>query len=196
MSTRSLNAVPTLGLSVFALLALGLLALPLVADNDGANGEADAGSPGSLEWKASSDRYDAHGTFESWRFLEVELPDGDFERGRAVFEVDLASVSERSEKLAAHLRDPDFFDVARFATSKVTIDRAEAIENDRYRATATISLHGLTNEVPVEFEVVSREPTRIQGAATLPRLDFGVGVGFDSIDQNVEILFDATLPGI
>ena len=169
-----------------AALLLGLLALPTVADD----GDGDA--PGTLEWRAESDRYQAHGRFDSWHFTEIDIPDGDLEQGSVTFEVDLVSVWETAEDLAKHLRQSDFFHVEKFATSTVKIHSAKKQDDGSYAATATIDLHGVTKDVPVTFLVVSESPLQIEGEASVPRLEFGVGEP-GSISENVKINLSATV---
>ena len=180
----------TLKLSFAASLALagllfGLLALPTVADDH-------AEAPGTLEWWADSDRYEAHGRFDSWHFTEIDIPDGDIEKGSVTFEVSLASVWEKAEDLANHLRQHDFFHVEKFATSTVKIHGAEKQDDGSYVATATIDLHGVTKDVPVSFNVTSESPLQIEGEATLSRLAFGVGEA-GSISDEVKIALSATV---
>lgn len=170
--------------TALAVLFLGLLALPTTA----AEGEA----PGTLEWRADSERYQAHGRFDSWHFTEIDIPDGDLEKGSVTFEVDLASVWEKAADLADHLRQADFFHVAKFAISTVKIHGAEKQADGSYAATATIDLHGVTKDVPVTFRVVSQSPLQIEGEATMSRLAFGVGEA-GSISDEVRINLSATV---
>lgn len=166
-------------------LAVLLLALPTTA--------ADGGdAPGTLEWQASSDRYEAHGRFDSWHFTEIDIPDGDLEKGSVTFVVDLVSVWEKAEDLAKHLRNSDFFEVETFATSTVKIHSAKKQADGSYDATATIDLHGVTKDVPVSFQVVSESPLQIEGEATMSRLAFGVGEE-GSITDDVKINLSATV---
>ncbi|MDA8020625.1 MAG: YceI family protein [Thermoanaerobaculia bacterium] len=167
-----------------AVLLLGLVALPSVA--------ADGDAPGTLEWRADSDRYQAHGRFDSWHFTEIDIPDGDLETGSVTFVVDLASVWEKAEDLANHLRQADFFNVAKFATSTVKIHGAEKQADGSFSATATIDLHGVTKDVLVTFRVVTEAPLKIEGEATLSRLAFGVGEA-GSISDEVRINLSATV---
>ena len=160
---------------VFGLAAV--LAVLLVAQL-GVSGEMD--SPGKLTFKAHNQSYKADGTFSNWYFTKVEIPDGDLTRAMVEFEIDLASVSERSAKLAAHLRTSDFFNIDKYLTATVKIDRVKSTDDGGFEAVATVSLHGNTAEVPVMFKVVSESPLKIDGSATLSREAFGIGRPHDS----------------
>ena len=158
---------------------------------------AGEGAPGTLEFKANNKMYSAHGKFESWHFTKVDIPDGNLEKGTVEFEVDLASVWEKAAQLADHLRTADFFDVENFGTATVKIHSAKK-SGDAYEATATVSFHGHTNDVPVEFKVVSTDPLKIEGSASLDRVAFGIGQPYEegndrSIIQNVAVMLSATV---
>lgn len=155
-------------------------------------------APGTLEWKAHNGMYNAHGSFKTWRFTRIDVPDGELENGSVEFEVELASVWEKAADLAEHLRQADFFDVAKFTTATVKVDRAKKTGDDTYEAIATVSLHGQTGEVPVEFKIVGTSPLQVEGTATLSRAAFGIGQPYEegndrSIVDGVSIMLNATL---
>ena len=158
----------------------------------------EASAPGTLSFKASNKIYSAEGKFESWHFTKVDIPDGDLEKATAELEVDLASVWEKAEDLAKHLRQADFFNVAKFATATVKIHGASKTGEMTYDATATVDFHGYSVDVPVSFKVVGKSPLKIEGTATLQRTAFGIGGEHDpsndrSITDDVAISLSATL---
>src|SRR5262245_63314925 len=106
----------------FVSLALAVLALAVGVRLCAADA---APAPGELTFKAHNAVYNAEGRFDTWRFTKVDLPEGDLTKGRVEIEVDLASVHEKAEKLSAHLRTPDFFDVATFPKATIVISDAK-----------------------------------------------------------------------
>jgi polyisoprenoid-binding protein YceI len=181
----------TIGWACASLLALAVAARIFA-------GEA-APPPGDLTFKAHNAVYNAEGQFMTWRFTKVEIPGGDLTKGRVAIEVDLASVNEKTAKLAAHLRTPDFFDAAKFVTATIEISGAKPKGDKRYSAQASIDLHGVKGTCPVEFAVVSEKPLKIEGTATLDRTAFGIGKPYDASDKyspqnEVSIALSATLP--
>ena len=142
-----------------------------------------AAPPGELTFTAHNSVYNAEGRFGSWRLTKVDIPGGDFTKGSVAIEVDLASVSEKAEKLTAHLKTPDFFDVAKFQKATIAIADAKPAGENRYTATASIELHGMKGTCPVAFEVVSKKPLTIKGTATLDRSSFGIGGPYDAADK-------------
>lgn len=174
-------------------LALALAALLLVPAFAAAE-EA----PGTIEWKANNKIYDAHGKFQKWQFTRITVPDGNLEQGTVEMEIDLASVWEKADALADHLRQADFFNVAEFATATVKIDRVKQTGEKSYEAIATVTMHGHTNEVPIAFDVVGMDPIAIEGKATLSRTAFGIGAPYDpsndrSIVDDVQVMISAKL---
>ena len=139
--------------------------------------------PGELTFTAHNAVYNAEGRFASWRLTKVDVPGGDLTKGVVEFEVDLASVTEKAEKLTAHLRTPDFLDVAKFQKATISISGAKAAGEKKYTATASIDLHGVKGLCPVAFEVVSVKPLAIKGTAKLDRVAFGVGQPYDAANK-------------
>lgn len=178
-------------------LALAIVAAALVLATLPSGAEQQE-APGTIEFKAHNKMYNAHGKFEKWHFTTVEIPDGDLTQGKVEFEIDLASVWEKASQLADHLRQADFFNVAKFATATVKIHGAEKTGDNTYKANALVNFHGHDGEVPVTFEVVNASPLEIKGSATLSRTAFGIGEPYDasndrSITDDVEIMISATV---
>ena len=145
---------------------------------------ADApAAPGDLNFTAHNAVYNAEGSFKSWRFTKVDIPGGDLTKGTVTLEVDLASVSEKADKLAAHLRTPDFLDVATFPKATIVISGVKAAGDKKYEATADLDLHGIKASCPVKFDVVSSSPLTIKGTATLNRSSFKIGQPYNEGDK-------------
>jgi polyisoprenoid-binding protein YceI len=154
--------------------------------------------PGELKFTTHNTVYNAEGSFASWRVVKSDIPGGDFTKGVVEIEVDLASVTEKSEKLSAHLRTPDFFDAAKYQKATITISGAKPAGEKKYNATAAIDLHGMKGTTPVAFEVVSEKPLTIKGTAKLDRTAFKIGEPYDAANKyaplnEVEITLNAKL---
>ena len=188
--------------TLLLLTALGFVLTAAVAGTEtkpATKAATPAGAPGEITFKANNEMYSADGTFTDWSFTNIDIPGGDITKGVVEMEIDLASVAEKSEKLAAHLRTPDFFDVKRFTTATVKIHGAKKKEEaEGYTATATVGLHGMSSDVPVEFTVTSKKPLAISGTAVLVRTAHGIGGPYEpgngrSITDDISITLDATL---
>ncbi|HEX4822791.1 MAG TPA: YceI family protein [Candidatus Polarisedimenticolaceae bacterium] len=166
------------------LLAFALLAtLRIIAAEAPAPAAAAASGPGEIKFTTHNTVYNCEGSFQSWKLTKVDIPGGDLTKGTVAFEIDLASVNEKTAKLAAHLRTADFFDVATFPKATVVIHDAKPAGDKKYNATADVDLHGMKGTTPVAFEVVSSSPLTIKGTATLSRSSFKVGQPYDASDK-------------
>jgi polyisoprenoid-binding protein YceI len=96
--------------------------------------------------------------------------------------IDAASISTREPKRDAHLKSPDFFDVAKFPTLTFKSTKVEPAGQGKLRMTGNLTIHGVTK--PVVFEVngptpVVKDPYGNQrvgasATATINRRDFGL----------------------
>jgi polyisoprenoid-binding protein YceI len=91
-------------------------------------------------------------------------------------QIDLNSVDSQDNDRDKTLRGSDIFDVAHFPTAHY-VTRSVAKTATGYTAMGSLTLHGITKDVPINFEFVSSPATKLVGTAALKRLDFGVGQG-------------------
>jgi polyisoprenoid-binding protein YceI len=96
--------------------------------------------------------------------------------------IDAASIDTRDEKRDAHLRSADFFDVEKFPTLAFKSTKVTKTD-DGFTAVGNLTMHGVTKEVTLEIEELSKpgkDPwgnTRVGASAhgKLNRKDFGLG---------------------
>jgi polyisoprenoid-binding protein YceI len=171
------------GLAFAFVLAAFVAVRLLAAETAPAAPAAAASAPGELTFSTHNSVYNAEGRFGSWKFTKVDIPGGDLTKGTVEIEVDLASVNEKAEKLAAHLRTADFFDVATYPKATISIGSVKAAGDKKYTATANLDLHGMKGTCPVAFEVISDKPLTIKGTATLDRTSFKIGEPYDAANK-------------
>ena len=96
--------------------------------------------------------------------------------------IDASSVDTRVERRDAHLKSPDFLDVAKFPTIAFKSTKVEADGPGKWKVTGDLTIHGVTKPVVLEVEG-SGEPihdpmgnTRAGASATtkIKRSDFGL----------------------
>jgi polyisoprenoid-binding protein YceI len=91
--------------------------------------------------------------------------------------IDLNSVDTMDKDRDKTMRGPDIFDVAHFPTAHY-VTRSFTKTATGYSAAGTLTLHGVTKDVPIDFQWVSTPGgAKLEGTAKLKRLDFGVGQG-------------------
>lgn len=96
--------------------------------------------------------------------------------------IDASSLNTRVAKRDAHLKSPDFFDVAKYPTITFKSTKVETEGSGKYKVTGDLTLHGATKPVVLEVESSGapiKDPmgsTRAGAAATatISRKDFGL----------------------
>ena len=146
------------------------------------------------------------GTFDVFD-VTVVLDEDDVERSSVTATIDTASVNTRDEKRDAHLRGPDFFDVAAHPTMTFRSTQVEKIADARYRVTGDLTLLSVTRQVVLDVRGSPRPITDPRGirrmggsvTTTIHRPDFGLtynsilDTGGVSIGEDVDIVIDLEL---
>ena len=96
--------------------------------------------------------------------------------------IDASSVDTRVDRRDAHLKSPDFLDVAKFPTITFKSTKVEVEGPDKWRVTGDLTIHGVTKPVVLEVEgsgAPIHDPmghTRAGASATakIKRSDFGL----------------------
>jgi len=132
-----------------------------------------ATTPGKISWKAANQRYAADGGFASWNFSRVDMG-REIESLDADLVIDLASVNEKSEKLANHLKAWDYFNVEEYRTATANISNVRK-SGDGYVAEMTLKMRGAKQVIETPFEVVNKKPLRVRGTAEVDRRIFKIG---------------------
>jgi polyisoprenoid-binding protein YceI len=120
-----------------------------------------------------------HGRFAKWSGT-IELDEQDLTRSSVDVRIDAASLDTQVADRDAHLRSPDFLDVAKYPEltfRSKRIDRA----GEGYRVVGDLTLHGVTKEVALEadFAGTGKDPWGNERAgfaakASLDRREFGL----------------------
>jgi polyisoprenoid-binding protein YceI len=92
------------------------------------------------------------GRFTRWT-ADLQLDDADLTRSSLAVSVDTPSIDTNNQDRDAHLRAPDFFDVATFPTMTFRSTRIERAGQDRYRVTGELTIRDVTREVVLEAEL-------------------------------------------
>jgi polyisoprenoid-binding protein YceI len=95
--------------------------------------------------------------------------------------IDVGSVSTANEKRDAHLRTPDFFDAAQFATITFRSTSWKKTGDTTFDVAGDLSIHGVTKPVVLKVDLLGFGPgmmgAQLSGwdaSVTLDRQDFGV----------------------
>lgn len=105
------------------------------------------------------------------------LPE-DGNEGLASVEIETASIDMGLPEFNAEMRGPLFFDSDRWPLARFEAERLEALGNDRYRVSGTLTIRDLSR--PLTAELTLREAGgRLEATGDIPlqRLDFDLGTG-------------------
>jgi len=111
--------------------------------------------------------------------------------------IQVASVNTKSDKRDEHLRSPDFFDAAKFATITFKSEKVE-VKGGKNILLGTLTMHGVSKKVEIPFELSGPvvdpwKQTRVglEGAFTLNRQDYGVAGGVPVVGDEVKVEISA-----
>ncbi|MEO7648946.1 MAG: YceI family protein [Bryobacteraceae bacterium] len=121
-------------------------------------------------------------------------------------EVDMTSIDTREPKRDAHLKSPDFFDVAKYPTATFRSTKIEAAGAGKLKVTGDLTFHGVTRQVVFDVEgvgqpVKDRAGLRMGATAStrISRKEFGITwnrlteAGGVTVGDEVTITIDAEL---
>ncbi len=109
------------------------------------------------------------GSFGSFRGV-VHVVDGNPEKSSVTVDIDTASLATDNEKLAGHLRSPDFFDVAKYPNA--TFASTEVHGNT---VTGNLTLHGVTKAITFPATIkIAGDDVAVDSEFAINRKDFGL----------------------
>jgi polyisoprenoid-binding protein YceI len=95
---------------------------------------------------------------------KVVLDEGDVTRSAVEATVDVNSLDTKVADRDAHLRSPDFFDVAKYPSMTFKSTKVAKAGKDRLKVTGDLTLHGVTK--PVVLEVTTTPEVKGMGGET------------------------------
>jgi len=139
---------------------------------------------------------------------KVTLDEKDLTKSTLEAIIDASTINTREPKRDAHLKSPDFFDVAKFPNLTFKSTKITKAGKGKFKMAGDLTIHGVTK--PVTFDVTGfDEPTKspwgtvVRGGmatATINRKDYGLvwnkaldKAGGMLVGDNVEIMLDLEL---
>jgi polyisoprenoid-binding protein YceI len=132
----------------------------------------------------------------------ISLVDGKPETSRVELEVQTASVDvDGGPKLIAHLKSPDFFDVAKHPTARFVsteIKPGSDVAGATHTVTGNLELRGTTRSVTFPATIaVAADKVTVKAEFGINRKDFGIvypGASDDLIKDNVLLQIEIAAP--
>ena len=108
--------------------------------------------------------------------------------------IDMHSTHTEKEKLTAHLKNADFFDVEKFPTTTFSVTQFKKNSDTSYDLSMNVELHGVTKNITFPTTVEKSEDSiHIKAEFNINRQDFGIsyaGKKDDLIRDEVVIKLD------
>lgn len=156
-------------------------------------------------------RADHMGGLSTWRgkFNKASgtiVLDREGQTGSVDVTIDAASLDFGHDKMNAHARSPDMFDVARFPTATFIGKLTKFVNGAPTAAEGSLTLHGVTKPVTLRIDsflckqhpATKKEVCGADASAAINRKDFGVSygeqMGFD-MNTDLEIQVEAVRAG-
>ncbi|HEY6231393.1 MAG TPA: YceI family protein [Pyrinomonadaceae bacterium] len=178
----------------------------------GAQPESSAAKPANLEtlavspenskidFTASKVTRSHEGSFKQFSG-KIELAENNIPDSHVAIDIDTGSVETDTPDLTAHLKTPDFFDVAKFPKATFTttkIERDSSGNANSYVVTGNLNLHGQSKSVtfPATIEVTP-DSASMNAEFAINRKDFGIvyaGKADDLIRDSVVLKLTVKAP--
>ena len=119
---------------------------------------------------------------------KVVIDDADLTKSTVEATIDVTTISTRDAKRDAHLKSPEFFDVAKFPTMTFKSTKVEKA-GEGLKVTGDLTMRGVTKPVVLDVTGPSKEikdpyglsRRALTATGKLNRKDFGVSYGPDSV---------------
>lgn len=147
---------------------------------------------GRIGFSVGNDGDTISGSFSRWTARIVMDPDHP-ESADIQVTIDMASASVGDAYKDGMLPGDEFFATAAHPTATFVAKGAEATGPNRYRASGTLTLKGVSKPQAIRFALSGKDATRkVSGSATIARSAFGVGNGDSStgLTPQVAVTFD------
>lgn len=87
----------------------------------------------------------------------IEINDKDITKSKVEVSIDTNSINTNVQKRDEHLRSADFFDVAKYPTMTFVSKKVAKAGKDRLKVTGDLTLHGVTRQVVLDVDPLSKE---------------------------------------
>ena len=133
------------------------------------------------------------GHFDTWDAVIHFDPDA-LDKSAVKATIDLASVKTGEQDTEQALPGDDWFAAATHPTATYTATKFRHLAGNRYEATGTLSLRGVTKALPLSFALtIKGDVATMTGSAKIDRTVFGVGQGEWGSTSDVPALVSVTI---
>jgi polyisoprenoid-binding protein YceI len=129
-----------------------------------------------VEFVASKVTRSHNGSFKQFSGT-IEVAPDNIPAGRVTIDIDTASVATDTDRLTAHLKTPDFFDVAKFPKATFVSTKFEPgiKAGTNYEVTGNFDLHGVKKSITFPAMItVTADSVSVAAEFAINRKDFGI----------------------
>jgi polyisoprenoid-binding protein YceI len=129
-----------------------------------------------VEWTGAKVTAKHDGSFDTFTGT-VSLVDGAPEKSSVNVDIETASLKVDPDRLAGHLKSPDFFDVQKYpkATFVSTQVKAGGEKGASHTITGNLTLHGVTKSITFPATIaVAGDDVKVNAEFAINRKDFGI----------------------
>ena len=101
------------------------------------------------------------------------------------FDIETDSITTTEEKLTAHLKNADFFDVLEYPGASFKSTSITTGENGDVTVTGDLTLLKETKSISFPATVSTDGGLKLEAAFTIDRSEFGMNFGLDKVDKEV-----------
>lgn len=126
----------------------------------------------------------------------IKVDPADMSKSSVEVTIDAASINTDNEKRDAHLRTPDFFDVAKYPTITFKSTSVKEVAKGKLEVTGNFTMHGVTKQITIPITNAGTQPGMqpgtvvagfVDGSLTLNRYDFGIKTYPGALGEEVAI---------
>ncbi|MGH9871466.1 MAG: YceI family protein [Pyrinomonadaceae bacterium] len=152
-----------------------------------------------VEFVASKVTRSHNGSFKQFSG-QIDLAPNNIQDSRVTIDIETGSVVADESDLTAHLKTPDFFNVAKFPKATFVSTKIEpaAAGGDNYNVTGNFDLHGVKKSISFPATIkVTPDNVSVAAEFSINRKDFGIvyaGKADDLIRDGVVIKLNLNVP--
>ncbi len=145
-----------------------------------------------IQFKGKSPIYKATGFVNKYEFTSFKWDKSNPTSIKAKIEIDLNSISEKSEKLTKHLKAEDFFNIEIFPMATVNIADVQVESDSTFKTVSLLTIKGIEKEALISFSI-NDEKTFITGSCSFNRTEYTISKN-KKIDELIHISFLIKIP--
>lgn len=115
------------------------------------------------------------GSFKQFSGKIDLAPNNNIPQSSVSIDIDSASVEADDPKLTAHLKTPDFFDVAKFPKATFASTKIEPVSGQAFNITGNLDLHGVKKSITFPAQIqATADAVSVNAEFAINRKDFGI----------------------